>query len=165
MTQKDNMTGKFRDGQWNVARLRFLVDFMKAAGVSTGQAAELMGVSRQAVWHWFAKDDMKVSQVYRLFELCGYVIHFELEKEAVESGLPVSVSMSVANPDGVSRLAFLKSALDRHNVSRDSLAAKLNVGKATVYNWFKADDCFISYVYDIAVAEGMRLAIRIEPVK
>ena len=159
------MTGNFRDGQWNVARLRFLVDFMKAAGVSTGQAAELMGVSRQAVWHWFTKDDMKVSQVYRLFELCGYVINFELEKEAVESGLPVSVSMSVANPDGVSRLAFLKSALDRHNVSRDSLAAKLNVGKATVYNWFKTDDCFISYVYDIAVAEGMRLAIRIEPVK
>ena len=38
----------------NKARnLRFLVDFMKAAGVSTNQVAQLMGVSRQAVHHWF----------------------------------------------------------------------------------------------------------------
>lgn len=160
-----NMTGNFKDGQWNVARLRFLVDFMKAAGIATGQAAELMGVSRQAVWHWFAKDDMKVSQICRFFDLCGYRISFDLEKEAAVSDLPVTVTMSVVNPEGPQRLAFLKAALDRHDISRESLAAKLNVGKATVYNWFKSDDCFLSYIYDIAVAEDMKLAIRIEPVK
>ena len=148
----------------NKARnLRFLVDFMKAAGVSTNQAAELMGVSRQAVWHWFAKDDMKLSQIYRLFELCGYRITFELDKETPQNSLPVVVTMSVVNPAGLQRLGFLKAALDKHDITKESLAEKINVGKATLYNWFKSDDCFISYVYAIAVAEDMKLSIRIEP--
>lgn len=148
----------------NKARnLRFLVDFMKAAGVSTNQVAQLMGVSRQAVHHWFVKDDMKVSQIKRLFELCGYKIVFALEKEEVRNNLPVRVTMSVINPAGPQRLAFLKNALDRYDVSRESLAARLNVGKTTLYNWFKSDDCFLSYVYAIAMAEDMKLDIRIAP--
>jgi DNA-binding XRE family transcriptional regulator len=148
----------------NKARnLRFLVDFMKAAGVTTNQAAQLMGVSRQAVHHWFVKDDMKVSQIQRLLELCGYRIEFELQKETAVSSLPVRVTMSVVNPAGPQRLAFLKTALDRHDVSRDDLSTRLGVGKATLYNWFKADDCFLSYVYAIAVAEDMKLDIRIAP--
>ncbi|MBO5311317.1 MAG: helix-turn-helix domain-containing protein [Bacteroidales bacterium] len=148
----------------NKARnLRFLVDFMKAAGVGTNQVAQLMGVSRQAVHHWFVKDDMKVSQIQRLFELCGYKIAFALEKEVAADTLPVRVTMSVVNPAGPQRLAFLKNALDRYDVSRESLAARLNVGKTTLYNWFKSDDCFLSYVYAIAMAEDMKLDIRIAP--
>ena len=161
--QRIDKAGNFKDGQWDVARLRFLVDFMKAAGVTTGRAAELMGLTRQAVYHWFVKDDMKMSQVYKLFELCGYRIVFEMEGESLQNELPVSVSMSVICPEGTQRLAFLKTAFDRYNVSKESLAEKLNVGKATLYNWLKSDDCFLSYVYAIAVAEGWRLAIRIEP--
>lgn len=139
------------------------MDFMKAAGVSTNQVAQLMGVSRQAVHHWFVKDDMKVSQIQRLFELCGYKIVFALEKEEARNNLPVRVTMSVVNPSGPQRLAFLKNALDRYDVSRESLAARLNVGKTTLYNWFKSDDCFLSYVYAIAMAEDMKLDIRIAP--
>ena len=145
------------------SRLKFLADFMKAAGLTINYVAELMGLSRQAVWHWFAKDDMKMSQIYRLFELCGYRILFVLDKEVPGNGLPVKVTMSVINPDGPQRLSFLKTALDRHDISRENLAGKLNVGKATLYNWFKADDCFLSYIYAIAVAEGMSLSISIEP--
>lgn len=148
----------------NKARnLRFLVDFMKAAGVGTNQVAQLMGVSRQAVHHWFVKDDMKVSQIQRLFELCGYRIEFELQKETAVSSLPVRVTMSVVNPAGPQRLAFLKNALDRYDVSKESLAARLNVGKTTLYNWFKSDDCFLSYIYAIALVEDMKLDIRIAP--
>ena len=139
------------------------MDFMKAAGVSTNQVAQLMGVSRQAVHHWFVKDDMKVSQIKRLFELCGYKIVFALEKEEARNNLPVRVTMSVVNPSGPLRLAFLKNALDRYDVSKESLAARLNVGKTTLYNWFKSDDCFLSYVYAIAMAEDMKLDIRIAP--
>lgn len=162
--QDVNRAGNFKDGQWDVARLRFLVDFMKAAGLTTVKLADLMGVSRQAVYYWFVKDDMRMSQIYRIFELCGYIIHFELQGEMPQSVLPVVINMSVVNPDGHRRLAFLKSALERHSITRDRVAEKIGVGKSTVYNWFKEDDCFISYVYDIAMAENMRLAIRIEPV-
>ena len=158
-----NKTGSYKDGQWDVTRLKFLVDFMKAAGVTTGQVAELMGVSRQAVYHWFVKDDMKMSQVYRLFELCGYRIVFGLDKEVARGRFPVNVTMNVKNPAGPQRLAFLKSAMDCHNVSKESLAVSIGVGKATLYNWFKTDDCFLSYIYAIAVAEEMSLTIRIEP--
>ena len=83
--------------------------------------------------------------------------------KAAADTLPVRVTMSVVNPSGPQRLAFLKNALDRYDVSRESLAARLNVGKATLYNWFKSDDCFLSYVYAIAMAEDMKLDIRIAP--
>ena len=146
-----------------VNRLKFLEDFMKAAGVSTSRLAGLMGITRQSVHHWFVKDDMKISQVFRLFELCGYRVEFALAKDAPQSGLPVDVCMTVVNPEGPQRLAFLNNALNTHSITREHLAETLQIGKATVYNWFKSDDCFISYNYAAAVAYGVRLSIRILP--
>ena len=45
----------------------------------------------------------------------------------------------------------------------DDLAVRPGVGKTTLYNWFKSDDCFLSYVYAIALAEDMKLDISISP--
>ncbi len=45
----------------------------------------------------------------------------------------------------------------------DDLAARPGVGKTALYNWFKSDDCFLSYVYEIAMAEDMKQDIRIPP--
>ena len=41
----------------------------------------------------FLVDFMKVSQIKRLFELCGYKIVFALEKEVAADTLPVRVTM------------------------------------------------------------------------
>lgn len=156
-------TGNFREGRWQVVHLKFLVDFLTAAGIPTGRAAELMGVTRQAVYHWLAKDDMKVSQIIRLFDVCGYSIEFGLGKDAPEPASPVSVTMNLARSEDKCRLDFLKNALVAHGVSKYRLAESLNIGAATIYNWFKVDDCLISYIYRIAESEGFRLTIRIEP--
>lgn len=160
--QETDKTG-YRDGQWKVVHLGFLIDFMNAAGLSTTSLAERLGLSRQAVWHWFSRDDMKLSQIYRLFETCGYRIEFSLVKDSPQNGLPVCVTMAVNPPQAKARLDFLRIALDRYVPSKEALAQKIGVGKATLYNWFKADDCFLSYVYAVAVAEEMRLSIKIEP--
>ena len=158
-----NKSGNFRDGRWQVVHLNFLVDFLVAAGISTGHAAELMGLTRQAVYHWLAKDDMKISQVCRLFEVCGYSIEFGLEKESAGTSAPVSVTMNLAKAEEKGRLDFLKNALSCHGISKYRLAESLHIGSATLYNWFKVDDCLISYIYRIAEIEGFRLTIRIEP--
>ena len=159
-----NKTGNFKDGQWHVVHLRFLVDFMREASLTTGGVAEVMGLTRQAVYHWLAKDDMKMSQVLRLFELCGYSISFALEKESPPSALPVTVTMNVIRPLPPGRLSFLRDALELNSITKDRLAAELNLGRATVYNWFKVDDCLISYIYRVASVTGLRLKIHIQPI-
>ena len=128
-----NKTGNFKDGQWHVVHLRFLLDFMREASLTTGGVAEVMGLTRQAVYHWLAKDDMKMSQVMRLFELCGYSISFALEKESPPSVLPVTVTMNVIRPLPPGRLSFLRDALELNSITKDRLAAELNLGRAASF--------------------------------
>ncbi|MBE6230883.1 MAG: hypothetical protein E7117_00775 [Bacteroidales bacterium] len=163
---KMNVTGNFRDGQWNVVHLKFLVDFMKAAGLSTVQVAGIMGLTRQSVYYWFAKDDMKISQVYRLFSLCGYRISFSLKGKSPPPDIKsdVIVNIKVNRPGDHRNLAFMKQALDDFHISRDCVAERLQVSKSTVARWFATDECFVSYVYKVADAAGLKLHIDIEAV-
>ena len=62
----------YQDGQWNLVHLKFLTDFMEETGLTTAAVAELLGISRQAVYYWFKKDDVKISVIYKLFEVYGY---------------------------------------------------------------------------------------------
>ena len=161
--KKENTSraGNYKDGQWQVVRLRFLVDFLKASGLATGQVAELMGITRQSVYHWLAKDDMKLSTVYSLFERAGYRIDFSYESEDRVDDANVVVSMQVLPPVGGARLFFLKRLLQEMNISNEELAVRLGVGRATVYHWFKADDCMVSSLHSIAATTGRRLQITI----
>lgn len=64
---------------------------------------------------------------------------------------------------GVRNLAKNLRFYVKYHVVMDDLADRPGVGKATLYNWFKSDDCFLSYVYAIAMAEDMKLDISISP--
>lgn len=163
--QNQNKAGNFKDGQWNVVHLKFLADFMRAAGLSTTRVADQMELSRQSVYYWFAKDDMKISQVYRLFEKFGYKIAFSYEKESAAIELPVVVKMTVKKQDEPKKLSFVSEALDIYAISREELASKLQVGKSTISHWLSCDDCFISYIYRIATAADLKLAITIQPIE
>lgn len=147
----------------NNTYLKFLVDFMEASGIGVMQVASLMGLTRQSVYHWFVRDDMKISQVYDLFRKCGYSIRFSLERDERQEGLDVVVDMRLADMPDDRRLSFLRSAMNRYGISRDALAEALSVGKSTVAHWFAVDECFISYIYKIAACAGLRLAISINP--
>ena len=45
----------YQDGKWNLTHLKFLTDFMEETGLTTATVAELVGISRQAVYYWFMK--------------------------------------------------------------------------------------------------------------
>lgn len=182
-----NQTTDFRDGQRQIVRLKFLVDFLKASGISKVQVSEKMLLTRQSVHHWFVRDDMKISQIYVLFERFGYNIEFsiggnglsdlydwetsgqsdymtgQVSAETISNQPDVTVTMTLKPHDSRPNLLFLRSALDRSSISKETLAERLQIGRATVYNWFKADDCFLSYIYAAASAIGLSLSIRIRP--
>ena len=162
---KTKATSNFKDGRWNVSHLKFLVDFMDATGHTTVTLAETMGLTRQTVYHWLAKDDMKLSLVCRLFEVCGYRIGFDFADAAPApaDGTPVVVNMSIANPLPQRRLAFLKAALHRSGISAESLAADLGLSRSTVSRWFTADDCMISALFRVSSLAGLKLHIDILP--
>lgn len=163
MSKGDSKTGNFKDGHWNVVHLKFLVDFMDAAGLTMTDLSAKMGIVRQTVYHWLVNDDMKLSLVHRLFDSCGYEIVFSYLKEDTPEHIPVTVDMTVLPPDNPKRLAFMDTALKRCGLDRVALAERLHIGKSTVYHWFRTDDCFISYIYKVAELTGLRLAIRIRP--
>ena len=156
----------YQDGQWNLVRLKFLTDFMEETGLTTASVAELVGISRQAVYYWFKKDDVKISMIYNLFEAYGYKIEFDLIKERAADGEPARVEMAVERKQTTGkRLEFLASALKRYNIYREDISPKMGIGNTTIYYWLSHDDVFISYIYQLAEVAGLRLSIKITPNK
>ena len=165
MSENMIKTGTSKDGQWNLVRLRFLYDFMRLSGVTIAKVAELTGLTRQSVYHWFDRDDMKISQLHRVLELCGCRLTFSLDRELPQEKSFVVVNMSLPEADPPKRLGFLKMAMDRYDISRDRLADLLGVGCSTVSRWLASDDCFISYIFESAELLGLKLTISIEPLR
>ena len=156
----------YQDGQWNLVHLKFLTDFMEETGLTTASVAELLGISRQAVYYWFKKDDVKISMIYNLFEAYGYKIEFDLIKERAADGEPARVEMAVERKQTTGkRLEFLASALKRYNIYREDISPKMGIGNTTIYYWLSHDDVFISYIYQLAEVAGLRLSIKITPNK
>ena len=162
---KNNLetAGTFKDGQVHLVRLQFLYDFMRLSGITILKVAELTGLTRQSVYHWFDRDDMKLSQLHRVLELCGCRLTLSLDMEIPQEKSFVVVNMSLPNPDSSRRLGFLKMAMDRYDISRDRLAGLLGVGTSTVSRWLTSDDCFISYIFSSAELLGLKLTIDIVP--
>lgn len=157
-------SGTFRDGQWNLVHLGFLYDFMRLSDISTTRMAELMGITRQSVYHWFAKDDMKVSLLQRVFEVCGCRLTLSMVPlDPVLADSHLVVNMSLPHKGEQRRLAFLKAVFDRSGLSRDELAGRLGVGRSTVSRWLTADDCTIAQLYHIARTLSQKLTVTIEP--
>ena len=126
--------------------------------------AELLGISRQAVYYWFKKDDVKISVIYKLFEVYGYKIEFDLIKERTSEGEPAKVEMQVQRKQKTGkRLEFLASALKRYNIYREDISPKMGIGNTTIYYWLSHDDVFISYIYKLAELAGLKVTIRITP--
>ena len=164
--ETNNPESNYQDGQWNLVHLKFLTDFMEETGLTTASVAELVGISRQAVYYWFKKDDVKISMIYNLFEAYGYKIEFDLIKERAADGEPARVEMAVERKQTTGkRLEFLASALKRYNIYREDISPKMGIGNTTIYYWLSHDDVFISYIYQLAEVAGLRLSIKITPNK
>ncbi len=157
----------YQDGKWNLTHLKFLTDFMEETGLTTATVAELVGISRQAVYYWFKRDDVRLSMIYKLFEAYNYRIEFDFIKERSTEGEAAKVEMEVEREPETSgkRLAFLASALKRYSIYREEVQPKMNVGTTTIYYWLSHDDVFISYMYKFAEVTGLKFSIKITPNK
>lgn len=166
-TNASNPESNYQDGKWNLTHLKFLTDFMEETGLTTAAIAEMLGISRQAVYYWFKKDEVRLSMIYKLFEAYNYKIEFDFIKERSSEGEPARVEMEVERPKlpGDKKLEFLASALKRYNISREDVQPKMNIGTTTIYYWLSHDDVFISYMYKFAEVTGLKFAIKITPKK
>lgn len=118
---------------------------MEETGLTIANIAELVGLSRQAVYYWFKKDEVRLSLIYKLFEVYNYNIEFDFIRDRSTEGEPAKVEMEVERQKlpGGKRLEFLASALKRYNIARDDVQPKMNVGTTTIYYWLSHDDVFI----------------------
>ena len=164
--EASNPESNYQDGQWNLVHLKFLTDFMEETGLTTASVAELVGISRQAVYYWFKKDNVRISMIYKLFEAYGYKIEFDLIKDRPTEGEPAKVEMEVEREKKTGKkLEFLASALKRYNIYREDISPKMGIGNTTIYYWLSHDDVFISYIYQLAEVAGLRVSIKITPNK
>jgi hypothetical protein len=144
--------------------LAFVRDFLNRQGIGVPRAAEMLGLSRQAVNHWFAKDDARLSSIQSLFTACGYNLVLSFERPAVQSGPAIICQEEPLAPSEVrshGRLAFLDNAIRCYGINNSALCRSLGINKTAIQYWFKKDDLFVSHLFDIAEAAGLVLKIQI----
>lgn len=88
-----------RSGSYPLKNLKFLYDFAAEMNLTVGDLAARMGLSRQSVYYWFKKDDVKISNIYRLFDLLGYEIRFSLTDMKDEANPNVKVTSKLYSPE------------------------------------------------------------------
>ena len=84
--EASNPESNYQDGKWNLTHLKFLTDFMEETGLTIANIAELVGLSRQAVYYWFKKDEVRLSLIYKLFEAYNYNIEFDFIRDRSTEG-------------------------------------------------------------------------------
>lgn len=152
-----------RSGSYPLKNLKFLYDFAAEMNLTVGDLAARMGLSRQSVYYWFKKDDVKISNIYRLFDVLGYEIRFSLTDMKEEANPNVKVTSKLYSPETPKNLDFLTIALNQYRINKTDLCRDLNLGATTIYSWQVHDDCFMSYIFRIAEMRGLRLNIDINP--
>lgn len=155
----------FKTGQWNLKYLQFVHAFIRQTGKTLEQIAEEAGITRQTIYHWFNKDDAKISSIINFIEKCGYKVSFSLKPATNNVGdALVTINRKEApETSGTQRLSFLNDAFNVYNISRKNTAEMLGIGYTALYYWFKNDDVFMSYIYKMAEANGLKLTIKIDP--
>ena len=164
---KTSRRRKFLNGDGGM-RLRFIAEFMNRTGNTTTTIANLMGYkSRQTVFHWLDKDDMKISKCYELFDACGYRITFSMTAKSdvkIECMADV-VMMTEDRPlSGDRRLSFMARAIAKSGMTQEAVAKALGMRRTAIQHWLnEVDDCLVSQVYETAEVLGMKVKINVEP--
>lgn len=155
----------YKTGQWDLKYLQFVHAFIGQTGKTLEQIADEAGITRQTIYHWFNKDDAKISSIINFIEKCGYKITFSLKPadNKVGDALVTINRKEVPETTGTKRLSFLNDAFNIYNISKKDTAKELGIGYTALYYWFKSDDVFISYVYKMAESSGLKLVIKIDP--
>jgi len=149
-----------------VTRLKFLVDFCRAVGMSPNQLALKAGVTPNTLRYWLQQDDTCISNLEGFFDGLGARLKFSISSpDDPETFSSDDISAIIGNLRPVGRLDFFNSAITKYSPSKVKAAEKLGVTYQTLYFWLypQNDDCNISYVYKFCEAYNLNLNIRIVP--
>ena len=151
-----------------VANLKFLDRFIKTMNWSKPQFAEMIGMTKANVYHWFKVDDIQLTTLNNVFEKIGYQVEFSMDmpKSSDEEIINIELDEKDIVVDAPKRsLDFLRRALYDNDIDQHALAKKLKIDVETIDYWFRHDKCYISYFFLIAKYTGMKLKIDIKPNK
>ena len=124
--------GRYENGQWNVKNLKFLAEFMKRNGITTGDVAKIVGLMRASVTRWFVVDDTSFSKVEMIANHYGYdfIVRYDIpdvpiERTKLSIDKALTVLGEVGQPD--SRLNFLRVAIYQTGLSKVEFAKRINL--------------------------------------
>ena len=151
-----------------VANLKFLDRFIKTMNWSKPQFAEMIGMTKANVYHWFKVDDIQLTTLNNAFDKIGYQVVFSMEMPRKKGEEIISIELDekdVKQEKSRKNLDFLRRALYDNDIDQNALAKKLKIDVETIDYWFRHDKCYISYFFSIAKYTGMKLKIDIKPKK
>jgi len=151
------MQGKMAESE---KKLQFLLSLLEYKGVAKRELARMLGMTPQSIFTYFKRDDMKLSFAQTVASKLGYELVFRLEKADAQLQSGALEIEAPAGDGGLSRLSFLRVALQQYGISRKELAEKLELHYMGVNRWFKVDDIAISYLYEIAQLYGLQVKVK-----
>lgn len=149
-----------------VSNLKFLDRFIKMRQLSKPQFAELIGMTKANVYHWFKVDDIMLKTLTNAFDKIGYEVIFRMDMPENKGLETINISIDekdIPQEESKKRLTFLRRALYDNDIDQNALAKKLGIDVETIDYWFRHDNCFVSYFFRIAKYTGMKLTVDIKP--
>ena len=149
-----------------VVNLKFLDRFIKMRKISKPQFAELIGMTKANVYHWFKVDDIMLKTLNNAFDKIGYDVIFSMDMPVRKGEEVINISIDekdIPQDEPKKSLDFLRRALYDNDIDQNALAKKLGIDVETIDYWFRHDNCFVSYFFRIAKYTGMKLKVDIKP--
>lgn len=160
--KKVETPGQYTNQAWIVKNVRPFYEFMTQMGLSTKTVAEAIGITPTGVRRWLQVDDMMVSNLYKVADAYGYDIKIKLVPLKKENTEDSGIEIQMGNRP-TKRLGFIDVAMKQSRVPRSELAARLGITPAGMRFWMHNDDTFMSWIYKVAEALDMKVAITFSP--
>ena len=149
-----------------ISNLKFLDKFIKMRKLTKPQFAELIGMTKANVYHWFKVDDIMLKTLNNAFDKIGYEVIFKMEMPPRKGEETINITINeedMPQSGPAKSLDFLRHALYDNDIDQNALAKKLGIDVETIDYWFRHDNCFVSYIFRIAKYTKMKLKVDIRP--
>ena len=93
-----------------VANLKFLDRFIKTMNWTKPQFAEMIGMTKANVYHWFKVDDIQLTTLNNAFDKIGYQVVFSMEMPRKKGEEIISIELDEKD---------VKQEKSRKNLQRD----------------------------------------------
>ncbi len=134
----------------DVKRLGFLMELIESEKISRPELCRRLGITRQNLYAFFRRDDMKLSCLEEILAAMGYEVKVTLRQRKAHASALIKAMEELIGPEKLKRLSFLEIAMKLYGISKKDLSEKLEITTVGINRWFVADDIAISYLYDIA---------------